>query len=395
MNAKFIWISGAAAILAVIAAAWFVFSPASSTPANQTQELGTGEERAMSTDNLRPTTDNQNQSAPIDASAKIFKISDGPVAGAALIQTLRPTTTIARFVSADRGHISDLVLDSPGAVPRAVSNITIPGIARVLWSAKGNGALLQYAEDETVKTVSISNMSTTTQSVKVQFLPNNIQDIAVSPEGSQIAYLLRTRAGSDGYLAKSDGSGSKKLFSLPVSQALLLWPAPNNLLAYSAPSAGEPGIAFSIGKDGTVSPILYAPGLTAIASRDFSKIIYQTALSERSTYIYNVKTGLSTGLSFDPFPEKCIWGPQNLLYCAVPISYTAPGYLDLWHKGSASAADTIISYDIATGRSKIIASPGKDVGEESDIVEIAVSSDEKYLLFIRREDRGLWGVRIY
>lgn len=397
MNAKWILVAGGVAVAAVAAAAWFVFSPASGTPANQTQELGTGGERDISTnDQPLDTLGASNQS--VSANQKIFKISDGPVAGATLIQTLRPTTTIARFVSANRGHVSDLALDSPGAVPRAVSNTTIPGVARVLWSAKGNGALLQYVEDETVKTVSLSNMSTTTQSIKVQFLPNNIQDAAVSPEGSQIVYLLHAQAGSDGYLAKTDGGGAKKLFYLPLSRVLLSWPSGGNILAYSAPSAGAPGIAFSVAvQSGAVSPILFAPGLTAAANRDFSKIIYQTNAGERSTYIYDVKSGLSTGISLDPYPEKCTANAvySTRLYCATPLSYVDAGYLDLWHMGAASAEDGIVSYDLSTGRSAIVAAPGSaDGGASSDIAEMAVSPDDKYLLFIRKGDRSLWGVRL-
>ena len=78
----------------------------------------------------------------------VFKIANGPVAGASFIQTLRPTTTIARYVMSDNGHVSDFVIDSAGAVPRTVSNMTVPGIARVLWVESNGAAILQYVQAE-------------------------------------------------------------------------------------------------------------------------------------------------------------------------------------------------------------------------------------------------------
>lgn len=399
-NLNWTWLAGGAvAAILVAIATWFVFSaPADNAPSGQTGELGSGDARTTTANGERRTADGQ--SAATNVNAKIFKISDGPVAGAALLQTLRPTTTVARFVTADRGHVFDVALDSPGAVPRALSNTTIPGVVRVLWSAsagspqaqRGGGALLQYLDGETTKTLALANFSTTTQSVRIQFLPNDAR-AAVSPEGSSVAYLLPASAGSELYTAKADGSGAKRLAALPLSQLLISWPAQDTLLAYSASAAGVPGIAFSVSTGGAVSPILYAPGLSALANRDFSKLVYQTNQGERATYIYDIKTGLSTGISFDPYPEKCTMSLADAarLYCAAPLSYVAPGYLDLWHQGAASTPDGIVAYNLLTGRSEIVASPEETL---SDIAELAASPDDKYLLFIRRSDRSLWGVRL-
>ena len=386
MTLNWTWLAGGAAGAVLVAlAAWFVFSaPAENAPGVQTGELGSGDTRGTGTSDQRPAA--SDQPIVIDQNAKIFKIANGPIAGATLIQTLRPTTTVARYVTADRGHVFDLALDSPGAVPRSVSNTTIPGIRRALWTAsgspqaqRGSGVLLQYLDGEIMKTLALSNFSTSTQSIRIQFLPNNIQDIAVSPDGAQAAYLVRTTTGSEGYAAKSDGSGAKKVFSLPLAQVLLSWPAQNNLLSYSASAAGVPGIAFSVSAGGAVSPILYAPGLTALANRDFSKVLYQTNGGERATYVYDVTTGLSTRLSFDPFPEKCVLSAaaQNRLYCAVPLLYVEPDHLDLWRLGAASAADGIVAYNLSTGRSEIIASPGSGGGVPSDIAELSVSPDDQ------------------
>lgn len=260
---------------------------------------------------------------------------------------------------------------------------------------------MQYMDAGVIKTVHFALPAadaTTTTPVRIQFLPEGITTLGVSPDGASVVYLLKTVNGADGYTARADGATSKKLFSLPLSEILLSWPAQGTLLAQSAPAAGVPGVAFSIdSKTGGYSPLLYAQGLTLTADRNFSRVVYQTVGTTRGTYSQNLKTGLATPLSFDPMPELCRWSlaTSTTVYCAAPLSYVAPNYLDLWHLGAASAASSILSFDLAKGLSTIIATPGStDGGQQSDIAELSVSPDDGYLLFIRNNDRSLWGVRL-
>ncbi len=408
MNTQIKWI---AVIVAVgIAAAgiivWVVYfnTPSPTTATNTGAQFGTSVDTRTTATNDRSSA--TNTGAPVvstEISAqKIFKIADGPVAGATLIQITRPaTSTIARFVIQTNGHAFDLTLDSPGAVPKAVSNTTIPGIIKVAWSEKGRGALMQYLDADTIKTVHFllpPVASTTTVPVRVQFLPEGISSLAVSPDGANIAYLLKTSSGSDGYTAQADGGSVKKLFSLPLSQVSIMWPSPGTLLAQSAAAAGVSGIVFSIdSKTGANAPLIYAKGLTAIADKSFSRVIYQTADTSRSTYVRDTKTGLAKPLSFDPLPEQCVFGNaiNTTMYCATPLAYVPADYIDLRHKGAINTPLSIISFNVASGRSTIIATPGvADGGEQADIAEMSISADDKYLMYIRKGDHSLWGVRL-
>ena len=406
MTSNIKWIAGILAV-GVIAAGlvlWLVyFHTPTFTPDTSQTQFGGGEVR--STTGVSIPTDTNTAQLAVESTlstAKVFKIADGPIAGATLVQTVRPaTSTIARFVMATSGHSFDLALDSPGAIPKAISNTTIPGILRVVWSERGRGALMQYMDAGVIKTVHFALPAadaTTTTPVRIQFLPEGITTLGVSPDGASVVYLLKTVNGADGYTARADGATSKKLFSLPLSEILLSWPAQGTLLAQSAPAAGVPGVAFSIdSKTGGYSPLLYAQGLTLTADRNFSRVVYQTVGTTRGTYSQNLKTGLATPLSFDPMPELCRWSlaTSTTVYCAAPLSYVAPNYLDLWHLGAASAASSILSFDLAKGLSTIIATPGStDGGQQSDIAELSVSPDDGYLLFIRNNDRSLWGVRL-
>jgi hypothetical protein len=304
---------------------------------------------------------------------------------------------------ADNGHVQELVLDSPGAIPRAVSNTTIPGVIGAQWADGGESAVVQYLDGGVVKTAYLgfppsTATSSLNRAVDLRFLPDGITDLVVSPDGERLVYLLSASSGTAGYTASVNGTGVATLFTLPLSEILIEWSAPNTLLAYTKSAAGAPGAAFSINaQSGAVTPLLFAQGLTATAGEEFSHVVYQTVSATRASYTRDIEEGRDVPLSFDPTPEKCIWGKNipTALYCALPISYVAPNYLDQLHRGTALAADTIVGFNSITGKSILIATPGGESGGSTGaIAELDISPDGKYLLFVTQNDRSLWGVRL-
>jgi Tol biopolymer transport system component len=336
---------------------------------------------------------------------KIFKIADGPVAGAAFTQTSAPTTTLVRFVMANNGHILDQAIDVPGAAARAASNTTIPGVISAVWGKNATSTILQYMDSGTLKSVSVVFASSSTAGsvspVRIQFLPSNITSLALSPDSKNVVYLLTSASGVDGYVADVNGANAKKLFSLPLSQVLVSWPSQNTILAQTKSAAGVPGVVFSINvKTGVATPMLYASGLSATANSTFSKVVYQIVANvagTHDTYSHDTTSGQDIALPFNPFAEKCTWSPlsQTLLYCAAPLTYVDGSYLDLWHQGLASVPDSIFTYDLYVGSTQLVITPGSgNAAPQSMIDQLAVSPDGKYLLFITRGDRSLWGVRL-
>lgn len=375
---------------------WLVFggSPAAEPAggsfglADTTTEVQTPAQTSTGAPNTPMNTANTSQ--------KIFKISDGPVAGATFVETQNPTTTIARFVMAENGRAFDLTIDSPGAVPRAISNTTIPGIARVEWA--GPTAVLQYQDGEVLKTLSLGLPAATTSlaaaPVRIQFLPNNVIDVAASPTGTSLAYLIKTPSGSDGYVANADGSSPRKLFSLPLSQMLLSWPAAGTLLAQTPPMSGVLGMAFTINATtGATESLLEAVGLSLTGDPTLSQFVYSIGGTTGGSYRYIARTGLSQPLSFSPLPEQCVWSRMatSTVYCTAPAAYTEPGYTDARRMGLTATPHQIMRYSDTT---TVIAVPGADGGTPSDIATMALSLNEKYLLFIKKGERSLWGIRL-
>lgn len=404
-------IGGAVGIAGISLVVWFLFFTPRLTPVVQTQ-TSDNNFRATNTQTTgvsqSDSSQTTNQVTPLAGGSSqqlVFKIADGPVSGATFTQTSNPTTTLARYVLQENGHVMDQPIDVPGSLPRAVSNTTIPGTASVVWANGGSAAYMQYEDSGAVKTVSLifppaaTSSASVSHPVTIQFLPDNAHSVAVSRAGNQVAYLLTTSAGTDGYTANIDGSNTKKLFSVGLKELLISWPSVNTLLLSTKSAAGVEGAAFSVdARSGNVSPLLYASGLSATADPSFSYLLYRAEGAGISSYLHSVKQNADATLSFNPIPEKCAWGntATTTLYCGSPLSAVSASYLDQWHAGLASAADAIISFvPSLNAQTNVIAVPGSsDGGAQSDILEMSVSPDDHYLLFITKGDRSLWGVRL-
>jgi hypothetical protein len=413
MNTRIIYIATSILIiLSMVAAVWFFFFRSTGTVSTVTSTDTATSGFGDATNNAAGTVSGNgstkvNGSVAVNtnptAAQKIFKIADGPIVGATLIQTLRPTTTLARYIRQDDGHVFDVPLGVAGAVPRVVSNVTIPGGQRAIWLEGGNAALVQYTDDSNiVKTVYLGFPPATTSAVtlptKLQFLPDGISDIAASPDGLSVVYLRKTTSGSDGYIAKSNGTNSKKLFSLQLSQLVLSWSSVNTILVGTNSAAGIQGILFSVdAKSGSVTQLVTGAGLTATANKIFSQIVYEKSdLQSNATYVHHVKNNLEQSVPFNPIPEKCIWSSisSDVMYCAHP-AIAQSNYLDSWHAGTASAPDFISAFNVSLGTQMSIASPGSsDGGVASDILEMSLSPNEHYLSYTTKTARALWGVTL-
>lgn len=409
MNWKYV-IGGIATIAALTFVVWFIFfrsAPSQTqTPTTTSGVFGSSSNQPIPTiSNSAIKPEGRGTFVYTPTQKKVFLIAEGPVASAVFTQTHNPTTTSVRYVRQDSGHVFEQSLDTSGSAARAISNTTIPGIANAIWTQGGSSIILQYAENSTIKSVSVGFQpaGTSTQgaglTAPLRFLPDNISSITASPDGLSVAYLLRTPTGSDGYIANYDGTNSVKLFSIPLSQLRLMWPSRNQLLLESKTAAGVQGMAFSVSiKTGVYTQLLYTTGLSAIANGDFSSVVYQTDVSgKRNSYEHNTASGVDTKLSGQPIPEKCAWSyvVRAVLICAVPNSYVPLNYLDLWHQGLAGVADTLVGYNFDTKADVAIATPGdKDGGVKSDIASVTVSPNGDYLLYITRGDHAVWGVHL-
>ncbi len=404
MSRRIIFLSIGAIIILLGAGMWFLFFRSSAPFPVSTSSFGfpSAGNTTFSSGNGNTLTSQTTESS--NSNEKIFNISPGPVTSAVFIQQNNPTTTIARFIMQDTGHVSDVPLDMSGVAPETISDVTIPGAQKAVWAQGGNAVLLQYVDTtNTIKTIylgfTLSTSTTPSSPKEVQFLPDNILGLAVSPDGGSISYLLKNQSGGvNGYVAAVDGHNPRELFSIPFTQLLISWPTPQMIILQTKSAADTPGIVFEVGvKSGAIVPLLYGDGLTALANKDLSEILYQTRSNGVNlSYVHLLHSGGDVSV-FDVFPEKCVWDAlvTYRLYCAMPTQNVDASYLDAWHQGIVNIPDYIEGIDFSNGNtSSAIAVPGQDGGSQTSITQLTISPDDRYLMYISRGDRSLWGVRL-
>src|ERR1035441_6551091 len=110
MSRRNIIFSIVAALIVCTLVCWFLFFRGSSSPFPvQLGSFGTALNKAGVSNNLTTGGTPAQTSAQTAAtgSTKIFNISNEPVTSATFIETTNPTTTVARFVTQEDGHVFD------------------------------------------------------------------------------------------------------------------------------------------------------------------------------------------------------------------------------------------------------------------------------------------------
>jgi len=224
------------------------------------------------------------------------------------------------------------------------------------------------------------------------FLPENITDLSISPDASQIFYLFNTQTSSVGITTSSVGDKKTQVFNSPFTEWLSQWPNNKMITLTTKPSYNVPGYIYAVDptkKD--FNRILGGiNGLTTLTSPNGKMVLYSN--NNLSLYIYDIENKNSRELGLNTLPEKCVWNKMSeIIYCAVPKDIPLGQYPDSWYMGEVSFSDDIWQIDIASGNTTLILNP-TDVqgGEEIDGIKLTIDDNQDYLFFMNKKDSYLW-----
>jgi len=224
------------------------------------------------------------------------------------------------------------------------------------------------------------------------FLPENITDLSVSPDASQIFFLFNTQNNSVGITANSNGEKKTQVFVSPFTEWLSQWPNDRMITLTTKPSYNVPGYLYAVDpikKD--FNKILGGiNGLTSLTSPSGKMVLYSG--SNLSLYLYDAGSKNSKFIGLNTLPEKCVWNKTStIIYCAVPKNTPMGQYPDSWYMGEVSFSDDIWYIDIANGNTILVLSPTEaEGGEEIDAIKLALDENQNYLFFINKKDSYLW-----
>lgn len=226
-------------------------------------------------------------------------------------------------------------------------------------------------------------------------LPKNISRGAISPDGSQIFFLIpgANNVGTTGVIANPDGTGQRRIFESPAAEWSAQWVNKNTIALTTLASREADGYLYFLNPDtGNFKKVL-GPlrGLTTLVSPDGKKVLYSNSSDASfSTKLYSVDTGALRTLDLSTLPAKCTWQDSAILFCGVPKTIVGNKYPDAWYQGVVSFADSIWLINTVQQATNIILSPD----QAFDVIKPAISPDHNYLYFINKTDQTLWSYRL-
>lgn len=330
--------------------------------------------------------------------AKLFKLSDVPVAGATSF--ISNGSLDVRYVSRADGHVFDV---NPSTLAKVeVLNITSPKIYVAEWKADGSGFVERslVGSGETVSNVAVTiippKATSTAYTSLVAPIRGFVDDIKVLADGSVIYNLSDT-----GAVVNSGFQGEKPrtLFTLDFTDWQMKPVNASAVLLLTKPSASAEGYAYLLNpKTGSFSRLLGPlDGLSALLSPDGKRLVYNsTSGSANSTFVLNLSTSLTTSIYPPTLPDKCAWSKKlpSTVICGAPRDGLGKDVPDEWYQGLASYSDRIYRFNSDTNTAELLADPEKDFNTKLDVMSPFLSPDEDYLFFTDKNSLLLWALKL-
>lgn len=302
-----------------------------------------------------------------------------------LAPTMSQDGSFLLFVDRANGHLVRSDLD--GRAETTLVNLTLLEAFDGLWSPLKNRVVISYPDTGAIKRF-VESTATGTPSY---FLPASTLSASWSPDGRQIAYLVRQGDRTNLVIADQQNRNARTVYQTPVPDFTLSWTAPNTVLLVSRPSGLAPSLILKFDTASRrAEPILAgSSGVVVMPLPDASGFVFSRS-SERgeaqSLGRYAFSSGGASNLDVVTLAEKCAASTDSkLLYCGVPRNIPGPSP-DTWYRGAVALADEIVEINLGSGTQRTIAGAEANL----DIVSPFVSPDGRYLFFQDKATGYLW-----
>ena len=307
------------------------------------------------------------------------------------------TAPMVRYAEQGTGYIYDIRADGTGETK--VSNTVVSRTAIAQFGMSGASVVMRFVrtDNQTVGAFLGTVVPPADPNAGIagtlsgSFLPDNIIDIAVSPDGKSLAYEAPISGGSVGMTEKMDGTGKKQVFENAFSEWLLGWTTAG-ITATSKAASDISGYSYVVNPAGTfIKTLGPTPGLTTLPSPDGKKILYGIGSSGTvQLHIRTLQSGTDINLGLGTLPEKCLWtADSTTVYCGVPQYVPSGTYPDSWYQGTVSFNDAIWKIDAGTGTTTKITTGAEGL---IDATDLAITPDNSYLFVVNKIDGSLWSL---
>lgn len=367
------------------------------------------------------STQNGNTDNPADEEPMFRQLTPESVAG--ITNVVRDGKTYVRYVLRQTGYVYE-VNPATGETTQ-LTNTLIPRIYEAYFGNNGNTVILRHL---TLNPILLRDVITTrvedieepmdeTNIGKLQNhfgvdsevkIADDITFVSVSPDGKTMLYLLPVPDGISGtIISLVDKRTPKEIFRNSFSEWLPQLFDNGSILLTTKPSANILGYSYLYDPTTKIMTRLVREknGLTTMADESGKFVLYsentpggsslslysKDALSsEEGVNIYEQHIGLNT------LPEKCTWAASGTtIYCGAYNNSKGTQIPDDWYQGLVSFNDSFWKMNTTDLENIIyVADPQKEIQRNFDVTHPLVDKDEKYMIFIDKNDDSLWSLRI-
>lgn len=293
-----------------------------------------------------------------------------------------------RFVEQGTGHIYEIGLTDQ--TETQISNTTSPQTAEATFSSNadlvGLIAYRNYQSEALVGTIESESGS-----LENSFsLPPDARNLAFNNQGN-VLYTVTENGRTTGYQYNRQEQIRREVFNLPMTEISLLWGADNAVTyLYTKPTNILDGYLYEVDNN-QLTPIgRGAPALLAMSAGDQLVRTFSENGRLRST-ISNLDGSNTRDLPLTVIPEKCAFASDmTALWCGGSISGWADNFVEAWYKGTTAANDALWRINLETLSAELHLDLFNSAGQQFDVDDIAISSDQQQIVLRNKLDNSLW-----
>lgn len=273
-----------------------------------------------------------------------------------------------------------------------ISNTTIPGIYDAYIFNNGENIVLRYenTENHTIvgilaKIPKVKENEQAKPLENIQNLPQEVTSVAVNKNKTLLSYLVT--GGENASIYTISSKGVALIGTSPFKEWALSYGG-DILYATSKPSAYVEGQTVKIPSFETV--LGNRTGLMSLVSP--TGIFLNSMWSSDGLKTFLSKNSNQLVLSIRTIANKCSWGDNEYLICAVPklLPKKTEGLPDDWFQGRYFFEDDIVTVNAITSEITPLYSFNQENKEIFDVTKITTSKNNTFISFIRKQDASLW-----
>jgi len=354
-------------------------------PFATTSEFFTGEDGGIDIDD---------QPSEPSEEPDLWKISDDPVAGSGWVSTSTDTDNEhVWFIKRATGLVFSANPESRDV--RQLTDTEIPQVRDAIVSPDGQTIIYRYLNDQDAIQTYKATLSTSSEDANVpytvsgSFLPTDIYEIALSPDGSQLFYLRASNNQSIGIVYNLSSDSQQQVFSSDVSDWRVNFSQPNTVTLYTPPADGVNGYAYELNlQNGQKTKVAEGESLSIKTNVNGARHLSTT--QDDNTFTTKPLTGTTSDTTANTFVDKCSWADTDIFFCGVPDS-TTPSSITAWYQGRQQFQDNLLIFNTEDSSREQLFDSDQVEKANADIVDIAISNDFFHSVFTNRSNGDLWG----